>query len=186
MQTSKIGYFTKKDIKSRADYEGVRKSVKDGSLLRLRKGVYVAPSALASTAIDVEKLVPGGVVCLYNAFSHYNLSTQVPSSTCIAINAKRKVKLPDYPIIDLYYWKPEYLTFGIVEVCIDGFTFRMTDRERTVCDAIRYRNKIGLDVCSEVLNNYLKLEDRNISKLNNYAKQLRIASTINRYLEIRL
>lgn len=28
--------------------------------------------------------------------------------------------------------------------------------ERSVCDAIKYRNKIGLEVCSEVVRNYLK------------------------------
>ncbi len=179
-------YFTKKDIKSRADYEKIRKAVRDGSLLRLRNGVYVEPSVLADTAIDVEKLVPSGVVCLYSAFSYYNLSTQVPSSTCIAIDSKRKVTLPAYPIIDLYYWKAEYLSFGTVKVDVNGYSFWMTDKERTVCDAIRYRTKIGLDVCGEVLNNYLKLEDRNISKLFSYARQLRIATTITKYLETRL
>lgn len=33
---------------------------------------------------------------------------------------------------------------------------RITDLERTVCDAVKYRNKIGLDVCGEVIDNYLK------------------------------
>ena len=46
--------------------------------------------------------------------------------------------------------------------------------ERTVYDAIKYRNKIGLDVCGEVIDNYLKRETRNISLLNEYAKRLRL------------
>ncbi len=28
--------------------------------------------------------------------------------------------------------------------------------ERSVCDAVKYRNKIGLDVCAEVIRTYLK------------------------------
>ena len=86
--------------------------------------------------IDVERIVPRGVLCLYSAFSHHGLSTQVPSSTCIAIDARRKVRLPDYPIIDLYYWKKEYLEFGIMQKEISGYDVLITDLERTVCDAV--------------------------------------------------
>ena len=111
---------------------------------------------------------------LYSAFAYYGLSTQVPSATCVAIEAKRKVRLPDYPPIDLYYWKKENLEFGIISRNISGYDVRITDIERTVCDAVKYRNKIGLDVCGEVIDSYLKKEDRNISLLHEYALKLRV------------
>ena len=135
-------------------------------MVRIRKGVYAETSALANNMIDVERIVPRGVLCLYSAFSHHGLSTQVPSSTCIAIDARRKVRLPDYPIIDLYYWKKEYLEFGIMQKEISGYDVLITDLERTVCDAVKYRNKIGLDVCGEVIDSYLKKDNRNISLLH--------------------
>ena len=133
------------------------------------------------------------LLCLYSAFAHYGLSTQVPSATCIAIEAKRKVRLPDYPPIDLYYWKKENLEFGIIKKSISGYDVLITDMERTVCDAVKYRNKIGLDVCGEVIDNYLKKENRNISllheyaqKLHEYAQKLRVKNIMTTYLETRL
>ena len=45
--------------------------------------------------IDVERIVPGGIVCLYTAWMHHQLCTTVPPAFCIAIDAKRKVALPD-------------------------------------------------------------------------------------------
>ena len=105
--------------------------------------------------IDVERIVPRWILCLYSAFAYYGLSTQVPSATCVAIEAKRKVRLPDYPPIDLYYWKKENLEFGIISRNISGYDVRITDIERTVCDAVK-SNKIGLDVCGEVIDSYLK------------------------------
>ena len=63
---------------------------------------------------------------------------------------------------------------------------RVTDLERSVCDAIKYRNKIGLDVCAEILKTYLHRTDRNIAKLIEYAKKLRVAATLKTYLEIGL
>lgn len=179
-------FITTGEVKSRGEYEQLRHAAEEGNLVRIRKGVYAETSALANNMIDVERIVPRGVLCLYSAFSHHGLSTQVPSSTCIAIDARRKVRLPDYPIIDLYYWKKEYLEFGIMQKEISGYDVLITDLERTVCDAVKYRNKIGLDVCGEVIDSYLKKDNRNISLLHEYAQILRVKNILTTYLETRL
>ena len=62
----------------------------------------------------------------------------------------------------------------------------ITDMERTVCDAVKYRNKIGLDVCGEVIDNFLKKENRNISLLHDYAQKLSVNKILTTYLETRL
>ena len=182
----KGGFITTGEIKDRSEYEQLRRATDNGTLMRIRKGVYVKTSALANNMIDVERIIPNGVLCLYSAFSHYELSTQVPSATCIAIEAKRKVRLPEYPPIELFFWKPENLNFGIIKKQISGYIVRITDMERTVCDAVKYRNKIGLDVCGEIIDNYLKKENRNISLLHEYAKRLRVKNILTKYLETRL
>lgn len=180
------GFISTGDMRCRGEYEQLRRAVKSGELLRIRKGLYAQASALANNMIDVERIVRHGVLCLYSAFAYYGLSTQVPASTCIAIEAKRKVRLPEYPVIDLYYWKKENLEFGIVEKVISGNSVRITNIERTVCDAVKYRNKIGLDVCGEIIDNYLKRDNRNISLLHEYAKKLRVNNILTMYLETRL
>ena len=84
----------------------------------------------------------------------------------------------------IHYWKPDNLTFGIVQQEISGYNVRITDLERSVCDAVKYRNKIGLDVCAEIIRSYVRRRDRNLSRLNDYARRLRIAKVLNNYLEI--
>lgn len=180
------GFIRTGEVKSRGEYEQLRRATEEGMLLRIRNGVYVEASSLANNMVDVERIVPGGVLCLYSAFAHYGLSTQVPSAICVAIEAKRKLCLPDYPIIALYYWKKENLETGVIQKELSGYTVRITDLERTVCDAVKYRNKIGLDVCGEVIDNYLKKENRNISLLHEYAGKLRLRTVLTKYLEIRL
>ena len=39
---------------------------------------------------------------------------------------------------------------------------------------------------SEVLRNYLQRADRNISKLEKYARELRLYSTLEKYMEVEL
>ena len=182
----KGGYTTVGELSSDSEYRRVLRAVERGEMQKIRHGVYANADALASTMIDVERIVPRGVLCLYSAFSYYNLSTQIQGAWGIAIERKRKIVLPDYPIIDLYYWMGNNLEFGIVTQNISGFDVRITDLERTVCDAVKYRNKIGMDVCGEILNSYLKREDKDLGLLHEYARKLRVDNVLTNYLVTRL
>jgi hypothetical protein len=55
-----------------------------------------------------------------------------------------------------------------------------------VCDAVKFRNKIGMDVCAEVVNNYLNRPDWDLTRLMDYAAQLKVHRTLERYLEVKL
>jgi len=55
-------------------------------------------------------------------------------------------------------------------------SIKIYDLEKSVCDAVRFRNRIGLDITIEVVKNYVGRKDRDLNKLINYARQLRIES----------
>lgn len=90
------------------------------------------------------------------------------------------------PPIILNYWDNSIYTIGIKREQIDGIEVSIYDMEKSVCDALRNRNKIGIDVSSEILRNYLSRKERNITRLTSYAKSMRIAGILNNYLEIQL
>lgn len=182
--TSQGGIITTAELSKQSEYLKVVRAKERGELIRVRHGVYAVPDALLNTMIDIERIVPSGIVCLYNAWAYHQLSTVVPPYFCVAIEAKRKVAIPPTLPIELYYWKKENLMFGVMDAEISGCNVRITDMERSVCDAVRYRNKTGMEVCSEVIRNYLKKRDRNLSRLSEYAKRLRVANILRNYLEI--
>ena len=181
--TSQGGIITTAELSKQSEYLKVVRAKERGELIRVRHGVYAVPDALLNTMIDIERIVPSGIVCLYNAWAYHQLSTVVPPYFCVAIEAKRKVAIPPTLPIELYYCKKENLTFGVMDAEISGCNVRITDMERSVCDAVRYRNKTGMEVCSEVIRNYLKKRDRNLSRLSEYAKQLRVANILRNYLD---
>lgn len=180
------GTISTADMASEAEYNRIRRAAQRGELTKLRSGVYASPDALLDTMLDIGRIVPGGVVCLYNAWSHHQLTTTIPPSFCVAIERKRKVVIPPSLPITLYYWKAENLSLGVTEAMISGHTVHITNLERSVCDAVKYRNKIGLDVCAEIVRTYLRKEGRNLSLLTEYARQLRVWSTLKNYLDITL
>lgn len=165
-------------------YYGLRKAISEGELVRVKNGVYMLPDEIADTMIDIESIVPGGILCLYSAWSHYGLGTQIPSAYFVAIDTHRRVVVPSYPPVTLCYWQKKYREIGVVKETISGHEVLITDLEKSVCDAVKFRNKVGLDVCAEVLHSYLARPDKSISKLSSYASQMRIAKTLNTYLEM--
>lgn len=93
--------------------------------------------------IDIQKIIPEGVLCLYSALFYYDLTLYIPHSYNIAIEQKRKVTLPNFPIITLYYWDKKFLELGVTTQTIEGYEVKITNLERSVCDTVKFRNKIG-------------------------------------------
>ena len=119
-------------------------------------------------------------------FTIYSLTTQIPDGFYVAIEKHRKVVAPEISGIILCYWEEKYCTMGVEEAEIANHRVKIFCIEKSVCDAVKFRNKIGTEVAVEVLRNYLKRKDRNISRLMDYAKQMRVLSTMRQYLEMGL
>ena len=167
-------------------YYGINKDIKSGNVIRIKNGVYILPEEQASAMMDIERIIPGGVVCMYSAWNYYNLTTQIPNGLYIAIEKHRKVVAPKITGIILCYWEEKYCTMGVEDAVIANHKVKIFCIEKSVCDAVKFRKKIGTEVAVEILRNYLKRKDRNISRLMDYAKQMRVQSTMRQYLEMGL
>lgn len=180
------GTIRTRELSAPRGYYRINKELNSGSIIRIKNGVYILPEEQTSMMMDIERIVPGGVICLYSAWNYYNLTTQIPNGLYIAIEKHRKVVTPKMTGIILCYWEEKYCSMGVEEVEIANHRVKIFCIEKCVCDAIKFRNKIGTDVAVEILSNYLRRKDRNISLLMDFAKQMRVISTIQPYLEMGL
>lgn len=172
--------------KGRSKYYQMLDKAKRGELIQIRRGVYATSEQLSGNMIDVDAIVKGGILCLWSAWNIHKLTTSMPQAYHIAVPRGRKVTVPAFPQIEIHHYKNEIFNAGAMKMTIDGFTINVYDVERCVCDAVKFRNKIGTDVCSEIIGNYLERSERNISKLMDYAKFLRVHTTLEKYLEVKL
>lgn len=177
------GYVSTKELSDWQEQQ-LQEAVRKGEAIRLKNGIYADIDALANTMVDIRVIVPRGILCLWSAWSVYRLTTQIPNAYYVAIGRARKIVLPDYPEFQLVYQSDNLLSIGATRKTVQGYDIPIFDIERSVCDAIKYRNKVGIDVMAEILQNYLRRPDRNISRLMDYASKLRIRKTLNQYLEV--
>lgn len=180
------GFISSADAKKASLYNQLLYETRTGRIVRVRRGVYAINDGLAKQMIDVETLVPGGVLCLYSAWSFHELTTQIPQAYNIAVERSRRITLPDFPPIELSFMSQKAYELGIKEFVVDGFKVKIYDLEKSVCDAIKYRNKIGLDVSSEIFKSYLSRKDKDITLLYEYASQLRVEKKIDELIKFML
>lgn len=178
------GYIRTKDFAgNRQLFNCLKKQVLAGSVEKIKPGLYRdIHFPQKQDWEEVALIVPKGIFCLFSAWQIHELSTHVSSVFHLAVAHKAKVKLPDYPPIKLYHWTEPYLKTG-VEI---KKGFMVYDREKAVCDAIRHRNKVGVDIAAEVIKNYLKQKDRNLDKLLHYAGILKAEEQLQQYLSVLL
>jgi predicted transcriptional regulator of viral defense system len=162
------------------------KLIKTGEAEKLHHGIYKLSDYHVNDYVEIKKYIPSGIICLYSAWNYYGLTTYIPHEYHIAIERKSKIKLPDYPPIKLYYWDKSVLLIGKETFEIENNSIDIFDIEKSVCDVVKFKNKVGRDVLNEVLNEYLKRKDKNIEKLIQYAKILRVEKDLKNYLDVLL
>ncbi len=68
----------------------------------------------------------------------------------------------------------------------DGNMIPMYNLERTICDLIRSRNNIEIQDFNSILKNYISRKDKDLNRLMEYGKLLKIDNVIRRYMEVLL
>lgn len=184
----KSSYVSSASIKEqgRTAYYKMLESARQGELIQVCRGVYANVDQLTSSMIDIDMIVPNGILCLWSAWNIHHLTTSIPQAFHVAIKRDRKVTIPSFPQIKLHHYTSTLLEIGVTVKVIEGIKVRVYDVERCVCDAIKFRNKVGIDVCAEIIDNYLSRKERNISKLMDYARQLRVGTILEKYLQVKL
>lgn len=170
----------------RSKYYKMLDEAKNGELIQVRRGVYATPEQLSGNMIDIDAIVKDGILCMWSAWNVHKLTLSMPQAFHIAVPRGRKVTIPAFPQIEIHHYTSNILNVGVIKMSINGFSINIYDVERCVSDAVKFRNKIGTDICSEILSNYLERPERNISKLMDYAKLLRVNTTLEKYLEVKL
>ena len=165
----------------------LHKLCKDDKIHRIVKGQYILPDDMQDELLSIsnrsERIVFSHETALYlhgisdrTSFEH----TVTAPSGCIpsaAIKSECKV----------YYIKPELFELGkTILKTPAGNNVPAYDLERTICDIVRSRNKLGTETFLAALKLYVANRKKDLNKLNSYAKKMRVSNILRQYLEVLL
>ena len=160
--------------------------VRQGRLQRVGRGLYALPDRPVSehnTLAEVARKRPQAIVCLLSALRFHDLTTQSPFEVWLAIPNKARAPKMDYPPLRIVRFSGVALTHGLEDHVIDGVPVRVTSVARTVADCFKFRNKIGLDVALEALQEAWRTRRVNMDDLWRYAALCRVANVMRPYME---
>lgn len=164
----------------------IKKLLNDEFIIKIKFGFYELADAVNYEEIMISRFFPGAVIFLESALMYYGYTDRVPSSWQIAVDrdsTKSQYKI-DYPLIKPFYLEAKFLKVGLDMILIDGVNVNIFDRDRTMCDVLRYENRIEKEVFSEAIKRYSKDSKKNLRKLFEYADIFNIKNKVQTYIGV--
>ncbi len=165
-------------VEEKIYYLNIHQLLDDGYIEKVRYGYYRwVDAALESEAGIVAALYPDAVFCMDTALKFYGYLNENVTVWHVAVSkdsGKSRFTL-DYPFVKPYYIEPAVLEVGVTTVNIDGVEVKMYDRERVICDCLRYRNRMDAEVFNKAIKGYIEDPNKDISHLNEYSIKLRVS-----------
>lgn len=175
-----------------AAQHGISKAIlyklcKEDKIHRIVKGQYILPDDMQDELLSISNRSKRIIFSHETALYLHGISDRTPfeytvtaPSGCIpsaAIKAECKV----------YYIKPELFELGkTILITPAGNEVPAYDLDRTICDVIRSRNKLGTETFLAALKLYAANPKKDLNKLNSYAKKMRVSNVLRQYLEVLL
>ena len=158
-------------------YPQREKLIADGYVEKIRRGYYqwINPDDFSEVG-TVIRLFPDAILCMDTALRYYGYSDRTPGDWHLAVSkesGKSRFKI-DYPFVKPYYVEPAVLELGLTTGTMDGHAIRIYDKERLICDCLRYRNKMDKEIFNKAIQKYIVDPEKSIPKLMEYAGPLRV------------
>ena len=153
------------------------KLIADGYVEKIRRGYYqwINPDDFSEVG-TVIRLFPDAILCMDTALRYYGYSDRTPGDWHLAVSkdsGKSRFKI-DYPFVKPYYVEPAVLELGLTTGTMDGHAIRIYDKDRLICDCLRYRNKMDKEIFNKAIQKYIADPEKSIPKLMEYAGPLRV------------
>ena len=163
--------------KEKVFYPQREKLIADGHVEKVRRGYYqwINPDDF-SEAGTVIRLFPDAILCMETALRYYGYSDRTPGDWHLAVSkdsGKSRFNI-DYPFVKPYYVEPAVLELGLTKGNMDGHEIRIYDKDRVICDCLRYRNKMDKEIFNKAIQSYIADPEKSIPKLMEYAGPLRV------------
>ena len=156
-----------------------------GRLVRLKAGLYIAvESQTVAGFYEIQLALPSAVICLASALAYYELTTYEPPAVHVATPRDERVLPPEFPPTRRFSFGTARYNLGIAQEQIEGNVIRIYDREKTICDSIRFRRVLGQDVVNEAVHNYLGGRKSDVDRLIEYSQLLRGEGPVKMHLRL--
>lgn len=162
------------------DYRRILDFVENKDIIRIKNGYYTYNVERFTEEALVSKLFADAVLCMDSALYAYGYISRKPFGFHLAVDkntSKSRFKMK-YPKIIPYYTEPEVLTLGVSTIKYQDYEFKIYDKDRLICDCLKYESKLNREDFKEAIQSYIKDEDKDIAALMEYARERKVLKRV--------
>ena len=154
---------------------------------RVAQGVYLAEDAWKDELYILHLSNSRIIFSHETALFLHGLMEREPKDISVTVRAGYNASHLRKKGIRVYQVKPEIENLGVLDIQTNfGNTIRAYDMERTICDVIRYKEAMDVQVFQYAMKEYMGSTHKNLNHLMTYAKKLHIESAVRTYTEVML
>lgn len=182
------GYIkTKEIIRNNIPKNYLKELVDERKLKKINKGLYMLVNCFEDEYFIFQSTNNDAIFSLETALYLHNYSDRVPTIYNITVPRNYGGNLRKEKNVDLLYIKPEFHNIGITEIESPlGQKIKVYDLERTICDIVKFKNKVDPEIFSKALKQYVKSKEKNLNNLILYSRQLKVEEEVRKYMEVML
>ena len=159
--------------------------VAEGKIEKIGRGVYVLPDLLEDEMYIMQKKYSKLIYSHETALFLHELSDRIPFEYSATVPSGYKVVSNISERFKIYYIKKDLHLMGVIEGKTSfGNTIRIYNVERTICDILRSRNRIDIQIFTDALKRVAKKRNLDYALLIEYAKKLNVEKILNTYMEV--
>lgn len=183
------GIITSKDLrKNNIAMQFIKIMLEKGELEKVARGVYVLPNVMEDEYFTLQSVCPKAIFSNETALFLHGMSDRLPLVFDVTLpNGYNTSNLKKTRDLNIFRCNTDVYDLGICTVrSPHGKNLKVYNIERTICDIIKNKKKIDKQVFVDAIRIYAKKKDKDLTRLNKYAKIFGIEENVRTYLEVLL
>lgn len=161
--------------------------VRAGELERVQRGVYCLADAWEDEFLAAQLRFPKGTFSDGTALFLHGYTDRTPLYLTMTFPRSYRATKARESGIEVRTCADEVLGLGLTTIRTSyGNDVRAYDLERTLCDMVRGRHVVDVQVVNPAMRQYVRSGTRDVQKLLGYARALGVEKKIRNYLEVLL
>lgn len=161
--------------------------VKSGELARVQRGVYCLADAWEDEFLATQLRFPKGIFSDATALYLNGYTDRTPFKLSMTFPRSYRATKAREAGIEVRTCSDDVMDLGLTILETPyGSEVRTYDLERTLCDMLRGRQDVDVQLVNPAMRRYAKSDSKDIQKLLEYASALGVEKKIRNYLEVLL
>lgn len=150
-------------------------------LRKVAYGLYIDNNLIEDEFYILQKRF-SNIIFSYNTACYLlNLSDRAPYKIDVTTINHNNIRED----LDIHYVSKDKFDIGIVEIKSPyGNPIKIYNAERCICDILKSKNNIDIELYNKIIKNYFKQKNRNLERLEEYSKIFNIYEKFENIMEV--